>query len=267
MLVYAFPLVFVGLAGMVNETFDRVILKFLLPEDQADFDLGVYGACYKLSILMSLFIQAFRFAAEPFFFSQADKADRSIYALSTHYFSIFCFGIFLMVTLYLDVFKLLIRDDEYYTGLHVVPVLLLANLFLGLYYNLSIWYKLSDNNRIGAYISVGGALLTILLLFLSIPSLGYTGAAWTTLVVYASMAVAVYLTGQRRFPIPYRVRAFFLYLCLTLFLYLLGEAIGRNLGPGLAYTLKSLILIGFGLVVWLVEKPNKILTSQQKTRS
>ncbi|MDX5321013.1 MAG: oligosaccharide flippase family protein, partial [Bacteroidota bacterium] len=172
MLRYAAPLVLVGLAGMVNETFDRVILKDLLPPDIAEHELGVYGACYKLSILMSLFIQAYRFAAEPFFFSQRSSGDRSIYAKATHYFSLFCFAIFLVVTLYLDAFKLLL-GEEYWEGIYIVPILLLANLFLGVYYNLSTWYKLADKTLIGAYITVGGATLTFVLLFTRIPFLGY----------------------------------------------------------------------------------------------
>jgi len=263
MILYALPLVLVGFAGMVNETFDRIIMKFILPSDVADYQIGIYGACYKLSILMSLFIQAFRFAAEPFFFAQKDKGDRTIYARATHFFSLFCFCIFLMVTLYLDIFKLLLRNEAFWEGLQVVPILLLANLFLGVYYNLSIWYKLADKTIIGAYISIGGALLTITLLFALIPSTGYIGAAWATLIVYAGMMVASYLTGQKHYPIPYKVRSFFLYMILTLSIYLLGEMLNNIESEAWKYTWKSLLFAGFIALVFFLEKPRKIITSQQ----
>lgn len=263
MLRYTAPLLFVGFAGMVNETFDRVALDYLLPQDVARHQLGVYAACYKLSILMSLFIQAFRFAAEPFFFSQKDKGDRKVYAQVTHYFALFCFAVFLMVTLYLDFFKLFLRSDAYYEGLAVVPVLLLANLFLGVYYNLSIWYKLADKTIIGAYISGFGALLTVVLLLVLVPVLGYMGAAYTTLVVYGLMMVLAYFTGQKHYPIPYQVRSFFFYLILTLLIFLAGEVINLQLNTHV-YLWKSILFIGFLLVVWLIEKPRKMITSHQK---
>lgn len=263
MMVYALPLLLVGFAGMVNETFDRVILEYLLPPDTAKHDVGVYGACYKLSILMSLFIQAFRFAAEPFFFSQSQSGDRNIYARATHYFALFCMVIFLLVALFLDVFKHFLRDEAFHEGLPVVPILLLANLFLGVYYNLSIWYKLANKTMTGAYISVFGAALTIGLNLLFIPFSGYMGAAWTTLLVYAFMMVTTYLTGQKYYPIPYRVRRFFVYLIFMLGLFLIGEMMNGMADTTMKYAGKSLLLLGFMTVVFLVEKPRKSLTSQQ----
>lgn len=265
MFIYALPLLLVGFAGIVNETFDRVIMNYILPEETAKHDTGLYAAGYKLSILMSLFIQAFRFAAEPFFFSQKDKGDRKIYARATHYFSLFCFVIFLFVTLYLDIIKLLL-GEEFHEGLVVVPILLLANLFLGVYYNLSIWYKLADKTMIGAYISIGGALLTIGLLFGLIPTMGYVGAAWATLIVYTAMMVAVYLVGQRFYPIPYKVRSFFLYLIFMLLVFLFGEMINQNVAGDSKYLWKTALFLGFILVVFLVEKPRKIITSQQNEK-
>ncbi|MBI1223297.1 MAG: oligosaccharide flippase family protein [Bacteroidetes bacterium] len=265
MMRYALPLVLVGFAGMINETFDRVILQYLLPEDIAKEQIGIYGACYKLSILITLFIQAYRFAAEPFFFAQKDRGDRSIYARATHYFTLFCFVIFLMVTLYLDLFKLLI-GEEFWAGIQVVPILLLANLFLGVYYNLSTWYKLADKTMIGAYISVGGAMLTIGLLLTLIPLMGYLGAAWATLAVYASMMVAGYITGQKYYPIPYKVRSFLFYLIFTLFLFIVSEMMNEIQSPALRYTWKSILFLSFLVVVALSEKRGKILTSQQNPR-
>lgn len=263
MMAYTAPLILVGTAGIVNETVDRLLLKFLLPEDRANYEIGVYSACYKLSIVMSLFIQAYRFAAEPFFFSRAKEGDRSIYAVTTHFFSLFCLGIFLLVTLFLDVFKEFLRDEKYHEGLHVVPILLLANLFLGLYYNQSIWYKLADRTGIGARISLIAAAITLLLNFLLIPLVGYLGSAWATLFVYFFMSAVNYYYGQKYFPIPYRVRSFVLYLGLTLLLYLLGQLTDHLDQAGVRYALKTLLLLSFGAVVWLVEKPNKLITSQR----
>ncbi|HCS21567.1 MAG TPA: polysaccharide biosynthesis protein [Bacteroidetes bacterium] len=266
MIVYALPLLLVGFAGMVNETFDRVIMEYLLPEETARYQIGVYGACYKLSILMSLFIQAFRFAAEPFFFAQKASGDRKIYARATHYFALFCFMIFLLVTIYLDIFKLLLRNEAFHEGLVIVPILLLANLFLGIYYNLSIWYKLADRTMVGAYIAIGGALLTIGLLFAFVPGMGYIGAAWATLIVYTAMMVAAYLSGQRFYPIPYKVRRFFFYLIFTLCIYLVSEMMNQITDTTSKYVWKTGLFLGFVLLVFIVEKPKKIITSQQNPK-
>lgn len=218
---YSLPMVVIGFAGIINEMLDRALLKYLLPYDMATnlAQLGIYSACYKLSILMTLFIQAFRYAAEPFFFSYAKKDDAKIvYARVLHYFSIFCVFIFLLVTLYLDFFKYFI-GEEFRAGLHVVPILLLANLFLGIYVNLSIWYKLSDRTLMGAGVSLFGAGLTIILNIYWIPKFGYTGSAYATLACYASMAVLSYGLGQKFYRIDYDVKSVLSYLMLGIGLY------------------------------------------------
>jgi O-antigen/teichoic acid export membrane protein len=181
--------------------------------------LGIYSACYKLSILMSLFIQAFRYAGEPFFFAHANRADaRQLYAEVLRYFVIFCVLIFLLVTLYIDFFKYFI-GAPYRAGLKVVPILLLANLFLGIYVNLSIWYKLSDRTLMGAGVSFLGAMLTLILLLWWVPMFGYVGAAWATLACYASMALVSYLLGQRYYPVPYDIPRILGYMLLGLGIY------------------------------------------------
>ncbi len=207
MVAYGLPLLVVGLGGMVNETLDRAIMKYLLPAGKGTLSqVGIYGANYKLSILMSLFIQAFRFAAEPFFFSHAKTSDKkAIYAQVMDYFVIVCLGIFLLVTLYIDVFKYFI-GKPFYEGLKVVPILLLANLCLGIYYNLSIWYKLSDQTRKGAMISLVGAGITIGLNIWWIPVFGYAGSAWATFICYFSMMLICYFMGMKYYPIPYHVK-------------------------------------------------------------
>ena len=218
---YSLPMVVIGFAGIVNEMLDRAALKYLLPHDPETnlAQLGIYSACYKLSILMTLFIQAFRYAGEPFFFAYAKADDaRQTYALVLNWFVIFCVFIFLLVTLYIDVFKYFI-GEPYREGLHVVPVLLLANLFLGIYVNLSIWYKLTDRTLMGAAVALAGALLTVVLLLWWVPAYGYQGAAWAHLACYGSMAAISYLLGRRYYPVPYQVGRVLGYVLLGLALF------------------------------------------------
>ena len=219
---YSLPIVVISFAGIVNEMLDRALLKYLLAYDNATnlAQLGIYSACYKLSILMTLFIQAFRYAVEPFFFSYSKKSDATLmYARILHYFTIFCVFIFLLVTLYLDFFKYFI-GEEFRAGLKVVPVLLLANLFLGIYVNLSIWYKLSDRTLMGAGVSLFGAGLTIALNFYWIPLLGYMGSAYATLICYAAMAALSYALGQKYYPVAYDMKSVVGYMTLGIGLYL-----------------------------------------------
>ena len=214
MIRYASPLILVGLAGIVNEMLDRVLLKFLLhgTPEQNDAQIGIYGAAYKLSMLMSIFIQAYRYAAEPFFFAQASKTDaRDIYAKTLKFFVIVGAIVFLGTLLYLDIIKYFLGRN-FYEGLHVVPILLMANLFLGIYYNLSIWYKLTDKTLLGAYVTVGGALVTIGLNIWLIPIMGYTGSAWATLACYAFMAFASYFFGMKYYPVHYPLGRIALYI-------------------------------------------------------
>ncbi len=227
MLRYSLPMVIIGFAGIVNEMLDRALMKYLLPGDtQANLaQLGIYSACYKLSILMSLFIQAFRYAGEPFFFAHAaDKNAPKIYADVLTYFVMFCAFIFLLVTLYLDIFKYFV-GAAFREGLFVVPILLLANLFLGIYVNLSVWYKLTDRTLLGAMVSMGGAVLTVALLLWWVPKFGYAGAAWATLACYASMALASYLLGRKYYPVPYDVRRVLGYMVFAVALYVANQEV------------------------------------------
>jgi O-antigen/teichoic acid export membrane protein len=221
LLRYSLPMVAIGLAGVVNEMLDRAAMKYLLPYDpQTNLaQLGIYSACYKLAILMSLFIQAFRYAAEPFFFAQAKQRNApATYAAVLNYFVIFCVFIFLLVTLYLDLFQYFI-GEAFREGLVVVPILLLANLFLGVYVNLSVWYKLTDRTLMGAYVAIAGAALTVGLLFWWVPLMGYVGAAWATLVCYVTMTCVSYWLGQRYYPAPYDLPRAVGYIALGLTLY------------------------------------------------
>ncbi len=257
MLVYSFPLLIAGFAGMVNETFDRAVLKYLVPDKASALQqLGIYSACYKLSILMTLFVQTFRYSAEPFFFSQQHKEkSRELYARVMNYFVICCCIIFLMVMLYLDVIKYFI-GPQYHSGLKVVPVLLIANMCLGVYLNLSMWYKLIGQTRYGAFFSVIGAIITIVFLFLLIPMMGYMGAAWATLICYASMMLISYFTGQRVYPIPYNISKLLIYFGVALGIYFLSEAIHRyfNFGETLRMIINTVLIIAYSLWVFRKEK-------------
>ncbi|MBM4054201.1 MAG: polysaccharide biosynthesis protein [Planctomycetes bacterium] len=264
MAAYGLPLIIVGLGGMVNETLDRAIMKYLLPADKETLSqVGIYGANYKLSILMSLFIQAFRFAAEPFFFSHAKTSDkRIIYARVMDYFVIVCLGIFLFVTLYIDIFKYFI-GRQFYDGLKVVPVLLLANVCLGIYYNLSIWYKLSDQTKKGAMISLIGAGVTIGLNIWWIPVFGYAGSAWATFICYFSMMVICYFMGIKYYPIPYHVKQILCFTGIALFLFFTGWYC-RNYyyADDLIQTLcvNSALFVCFIVAACLFIKKDKMLT-------
>jgi O-antigen/teichoic acid export membrane protein len=259
MLVYGLPLMVVGFAGMINETLDRIILSYLYTDVQAGLKAtGIYGANYKLSILMSLFIQAFRYAAEPFFFSHSkDNDKRHIYASVMNYFTLVCLGLFLTVTLYIDVFKHFI-NERYWEGLHVVPILLLANMFLGIYYNLSIWYKLSDNTNKGAAISMVGAAITILVNFILIPVMGYTGSAWATFVCYFSMAVLCYVQGMKYYPIPYQVKRLSVYIVSAVLIFFVVKWISLPVN-WFSHLLYAAVLIAFAAITFLSERKNKIV--------
>ena len=254
MLRYSLPMVIIGFAGVVNEMLDRALMKYLLPGDtQANLaQLGIYSACYKLSILMSLFIQAFRYAGEPFFFAHAaDKNAPKTYADVLTYFVIFCTFIFLLVTLYLDIFKYFV-GAAFREGLFVVPILLLANLFLGIYVNLSVWYKLTDRTLMGAYVSVGGALITVALLLWWVPLIGYAGAAWATLVCYASMALVSYLLGRKYYPVPYDMKRVLGYMGLGVALYFANQQL--IILTGLHALLSgTLFLLVYLLAVYLID--------------
>ena len=265
LLTYALPLMLMGLAGMVNETLDRILLPRWLPEGfypglSRLGAVGVYGACYKLSIFMSLVIQAFRYAAEPFFFAQStDKNSPATFALVLKWFTLCCAVIFVGVSLNLGwLGPLFLRRPVYLTGLGVVPILLLANLFLGVYYNLSVWFKLTDKTYYGTYIGAGGAVLTIALNVALIPVLGYLGSAWATLACYFMMAGLCWWLGERYFPVPYPVGRLLLWLLGAVGLVVGGQA-GIGALPGHSGHALGLVLplLFIGLVYALEVQPGK----------
>lgn len=230
MLYYTFPLLIVGLAGMVNEVADKIIFKYLLivpegvphPETFAMRQLGIYGAAYKLSVLMTLFIQMFRYAAEPFFFAQMKETNaKQVYADVMKYFILFGLFLFLGVTLFQDLVKYFI-GPRYWEGLYILPIVLLANLLLGITYNLSIWYKLNDMTRYGAYIGLSGAAVTIIMNVLLVPRFSYLGAAWGHLAAYMVMVILSFIWGQKFYRIRYQRRRIAFYFGITLVLFFIS---------------------------------------------
>lgn len=254
-LAYALPLLIAGLAGMTNETIDRILLKYLLPSDIALAQVGIYGACYKISIIMTMFWQTFRYAAEPFFFAQAKEKDaRKIYAHVMNYFVIVCMVIFLGTMANLSWIKYFVGKD-YREGLNVVPILLLANFCIGVFFNLSIWYKLSDKTKYGAYLTVFGAVITLVGNFVFIPKYGYMASAWATLACYAAMMVASYFIGNKHYPVNYDLKRFSGYITLSLILYALSEYMVFD-SHKVDLAMKNSLLLVFVIVVFIFERKN-----------
>ena len=253
MMIYALPLLFAGLAGMTNETMDRLLLKYLLPKNIAESQMGIYGACYKISIIMTLFIQTFRYAAEPFFFSNArEKNSKALYADVMKYFIITCSFIFLATMLNLSWIKYFIGED-FRSGIGVVPILLLANICLGAFFNLSIWYKLSNKTKYGAYLTCLGAVITLSLNFILIPTMGFMGSAWATLACYFMMMVASYFLGNKHFPVNYDVKSILGYLTLSLALYFTGYYLVPE-NSALTIVLNNLLVLLFIATVYFLER-------------
>ena len=252
---YAFPLLILGLAGIVNETMDRVLIKRLSLAAEPQASVGIYSACYKISILMTIFIQAFKYAAEPFFFRKAkDKDAKETYAEVMTAFVLVCSIIYVGIMLYMDLVQYFV-GATYRVGLSIVPILLMANLFLGIFYNLSIWYKLTGQTKFGAYIALFGAAITLVLNWLLIPRFDYLGAAWTTFACYLSMMVVSYLLGQKYYHVNYNLKRILFYLFFAVAVYGLSVGVNKLFGiesVGVRLAVNSVILIGYlGVLAWM----------------
>ncbi len=257
MMKYVLPLVVVGFAYLINEMIDKLLLPKLLPgtEEENKASLGVYSLNYKLAIIISLFTQAFRYGAEPFFFKNKNEQNaHTLYALVAKYFLIVAVTGFLAISLYLDLFKFII-GEKYWEGLKIVPIILVANVLAGLYYNFSVWYKLIDKTQWGAYISVGGAIITIGLNFWWIPIIGYMGSAWATLICYTSMTLACYFIGKRYYPIPYQIFRMLLYLFIAVGVYLVSTLM-RTDNLILTLGINTLLLLSYLGFIYLQEQKN-----------
>ncbi len=257
MMAYALPMLIAGLGGMVNETFDRLMLGWWLPNTNgyADEQRGIYGACYKLSILITLFIQAFRMGAEPFFFKQAEGENpQRVYARVTKFFVITIAVMFLAVTLFLPIWKYFI-DPKYWEGLKVVPILLLANMSLGIYYNLSIWYKLTNKTIAGAWITLIGTAITVLINYIFIPRYSYVASAWATFFCYVSMMVVSFVWGQKSYYVPYAWKKLLAYIGISVLLYFVHNAVTKFY-PNTIFSLSFavVLILAFILFILRIEK-------------
>ena len=274
MLKYSSPMLLVGLAYVVNETLDRAMLKEILYNQylsdgaasnstealkMALSQNGIYGANYKITMVISMFIQSFRYASEPFFFKdQTNTHSKENLSKVMNYFTIVLIFIFLIITLYLQIFKYFIPNKEYWEGLKVIPILLSANICLGIYTSLAIWYKLSDKTIYGALISIIGVIITLTLNYWFIPSYGYIASAYATLCCYGSMMIISYLLGQYYYPVPYKIGRLFIYITSGGIIYTIHRLFfsGATLYE---YGINTLLLIGYIVVVYFLERPKKII--------
>ena len=257
MMRYAFPVLIAGIAFSINETFDRILLDKLLPEDIAKTEIGMYSACYKLALFMMLFATAYRLGVEPFFFSHAKSENpKKNFALILEYFVIFGAVILLVIIVFVDILKVIfIGNEAYWEAMWIVPIILLANFCLGIYHNLSVWYKITDRTKFGAYISVFGALLTLGLNFWLIPIISYKGSAIATLTAYASMMLLSYYFGRKYYPIPYNLKKIGMYFLLSVTLSMLSfYQFRENYIVGV-----SMLIVFLGIVYFAEQKVIKQL--------
>ncbi|WP_194768223.1 polysaccharide biosynthesis C-terminal domain-containing protein [Tamlana sp. I1] len=261
MMKYAIPVLIAGVAFSVNETFDRILLDHLLPADVAKTQIGLYSACYKLALFMTLFATAYRLGVEPFFFSNAKtKNPQKNYATILEFFVVFGSVILLGAIVFVDVLKIIIvRGQGYWEAMWIVPIILIANFCLGIYHNLSVWYKITDRTKFGAYISIFGALVTLGLNFWLIPIIGYRGSAIATLAAYASMMFLSYYFGRKYYPIPYNLKKISLYMGASISLSLLSFYQFRgNYVIGI-----SMLIVFLGIVYFSEQKVIKQLLSRK----
>lgn len=256
MMVYALPLILVGMGGMINETMDRLMLRWWVPgtENFREEQVGIYNACYKLSILITLFIQAFKMSAEPFFFKQAEGANpQKVYARVMKFFVIIISVMFLVVSLFIPLWKYFI-GPKYWGGLSVVPILLMANVFLGIYYNLSIWYKLSNKTIYGAWVTLLGAAITVFINYTFIPHFGFIACAWATFICYGAMMVVSFVWGQKHYRIPYAWKKLMAYLVIVSVLFFIHKGL-VHLFPNIYfhYALAVFLLLLYCRFLALVE--------------
>jgi O-antigen/teichoic acid export membrane protein len=256
---YSAPLIIVGLGGMVNDVLSRLIYRHVvdLPQQQADHELGIFANIFRIALLITIMIQAFRMAAEPFFFNKSkDENAQKTYARVMKFFVIACCFMFLFIGLFLDAFRWIFvtfANPRWTEGLEVVPLLALGNIFLGIYYNLSVWYKLTNKNMYGAYITICGASITIVLNIVLIPIWHYTGAAVATFCCYLFMMVSSYLLGQKYYPIPYAVKKLISYITLVVIIYFAHFGMVKIVPNNYLFSLGTGFVL-FAFFTWFVSR-------------
>ena len=257
MMAYCFPLLLLGIAGILNQVADKIIFPFVYPDpQQAPVELGIYGAASKIAMVMAMLTQAFRFAYEPFVFGKSrDKDNLQMYAQAMKFFIIFTLLAYLSVLFYMDILKFIIGRD-YWPGLRVVPIVMAAEIFMGIYFNLSFWYKLTDQTKWGAWFSLTGCCVLVALNLLLIPRYSYMGCAWAGFAGYGTAMLLSYFIGQKKYPIPYDLKAIFGYVLLAAVLCGVAYAVEiDNLWLRLAF--RSLLLLLF--LGWMIKKERFIL--------
>jgi O-antigen/teichoic acid export membrane protein len=253
MVHYSLPILVLGVAGILNQVADKLIFPFVYPDKaEATVQLGIYGASSKIAMIMAMLTQAFRFAYEPFVFSKSrDKDNRLMYAQAMKFFIIFTLLAFLAVMCYMDLLKYILGRD-YWVGLKVVPIVMAAEMCMGVYFNLSFWYKLTDDTRWGAYFSIIGCSLIIVLNIVLIPYYSYMACAWAGLAGYGTAMLLSYFVGQKKYPIPYDLKAIGAYVALAVVLYGAVCLVPDSWGLLPALAVKTVLLLVF--VAFIVKR-------------
>ena len=246
MISYSWPIAVAGIAYVINENLDKILIGKMIDKNT----MGIYSACYKLAIFMNLYIMAFRLGAEPFFFNHSDKKNaKETYAKILNYFIIIGALVFLVIVVFIDLLKQSFINNEYWDAIIIVPIVLLANLFLGIYHNLAIWYKLTDKTWYGMYFSIFGAIITILVNVLLIPVIGFIASAWATLLAYGTMMLTSYFIGKKHYPVPYNLKKSGSYLIASIIISYISFTFFRE-----NYIVSIGLITLFGFMVYLNEK-------------
>lgn len=251
MLNYTWPLLLLGLAGILNQVADKICYRFIVPGQEGEVQLGIYGACVKIAMIMAMITQAFRYAYEPFVFGgKRDTADKETQAKVMKYFIIFTLFAFLAVVMYMPILRYIIKSD-YWEGLRVVPIVMMAEIFMGIYFNLSFWYKLTDQTWWGAIFSAIGCVVLLAINFIFVPKYGYMACAWGGFAGYGTCMVLSYFVGQKKAPIPYDLKSAFIYFALAIALYFVQKSIHIE-NTVLTLVINTvLLLVFFAFICWM----------------
>ena len=251
MLKYTWPLLLLGLAGILNQVADKICYRFIVPGEEGDRQLGIYGACVKIAMIMAMITQAFRYAYEPFVFGgQRDKNDKELQAKVMKYFIIFTLLAFLAVVMYMPILQYII-GPEYREGLGVVPIVMMAEIFMGIYFNLSFWYKLTDQTWWGAIFSGIGCAVLLAINFIFVPKYGYWACAWGGFAGYGTCMVLSYFVGQKKAPIPYKLNSAFFYFAIALMLYFTQKNIHLESTVWTLVINTGLLLVFVAFICWM----------------
>ena len=251
MLHYTWPLLLLGLAGILNQVADKICYRFIVPGEEGDVQLGIYGACVKIAMIMAMITQAFRYAYEPFVFGgKRDTEDKETQAKVMKYFIIFTLLAFLAVVMYMPILRYIIKSD-YWEGLRVVPIVMMAEIFMGIYFNLSFWYKLIDETWWGAIFSGIGCVVLLAINFIFVPKYGYMACAWGGFAGYATCMVLSYFVGQKKAPIPYNLKSAFIYFAVAIALYFVQKNIHIESTVWTLVVNTGLLLVFFAFICWM----------------